>query len=155
MATLPGRSATLPQYPKADTNIGCHGAVQRENGGRQVEMAARPLTVRSILRHRSICWLISLLVPALIVVLLSHGAMSWPPVAFAIMGPGAILGLGVVMVIGVLGLSSRLGDMSGLEGPTIYMLISVLMGIVFWWALMLIVLLRRRRKLLSGGVAVP
>lgn len=118
-------------------------------------MATGPLTVRSILRHRSVCWLISLLIATSIIVLLSHGAMSWPPVAIAIMGPGAILGLGVVMVIGGLGLSSRLENLLGLEGSTIYMLVSVLMGVVFWWVLTLMLLLRRRRKLLPGGAVVP
>ncbi len=85
----------------------------------------------------------------MVVASLVFGAMSWAPVAIAIIGPGGVLGLVVVMAIGAMGLTSRLEDLFGLEGPTIYMLVSVVMGVVFWWAVTLFVLLLGRRKLLA------
>jgi hypothetical protein len=102
------------------------------------------------LRHRSVCWLISLAIAAFLVLLISQGAMGFGIFATAIIWPGGILGLMVVMPIGLLGALPWIEDLLGLEAPAIYMLVSLLMGIVFWWALALTLLLWRRRKLLAA-----
>ncbi|WP_157089370.1 hypothetical protein [Oceanibaculum pacificum] len=47
----------------------------------------------------------------------------------------------------------RVEDLLGLEGPSIHILVSLLMGVVFWWALALTLLLHRRRKLLASETA--
>lgn len=114
-------------------------------------MHTRQIGVRSLLKHGLACWLLSLFLAAMIVVALAAGAMIWPPVAIALIGPGGLLGLGVVMTVGVLGLTSWLEALFGLEGPAIYMLVSVAMGILFWWVLILTILLRSRRRLRAQG----
>lgn len=68
----------------------------------------------------------------------------------ALLGPGSILALGVFMGIELLGLFPWVDDLLGVEGPPMYMIVSLLMGVVFWWALALALLLHRRRKLLAS-----
>ncbi|MBU0724696.1 MAG: hypothetical protein KJ904_06460 [Alphaproteobacteria bacterium] len=105
----------------------------------------------SIIRHRWVCWLLSLAFVALLVLgALGSGSRIF---AFAIIGPGSILAIVVLMGIRLLGLFPWVEDMLGLEGPSMYMLVSLLMGVVFWWALALALLLYRRRKLITSETA--
>jgi len=104
----------------------------------------------SIIRRRSVCWLLSLAFAALLVLLISQGAMGSRIFGYAIIWPGGILALGVLMGIELLGLFPWVDNLLGLEGPTMYMVVTVLMGVVFWWALALALLLLRRRKLLAS-----
>jgi hypothetical protein len=85
--------------------------------------------------------------------LLFGAATIGKPFALALIGPGSLLGLGAMMVIGGLGLLPWLEDLSGLEGPSIYGRVSMLMGVVFWWGLILFAMLRRRRRLLATPAA--
>lgn len=92
----------------------------------------------------------SLAFAALLILVLSQGAMGSAILSYAIIGPGSILAILVLMVVELLGLFPRGGDLFGFEGPSIYILVSMLMGVVFWWALALALLLYRRRKLLAS-----
>ena len=107
----------------------------------------------SIVRRRSVCWLLALAFAGLLVLALALGAKSYPILSFAIIGPGSILALVVLMGIGLFGLLPSGDNILGLEGSSIYMLASLLMGVVFWWSLALALLLRYRRKLLASETA--
>ena len=107
----------------------------------------------SILRRRSVCWLLSLALVALLVLLISQGAMGSRIFGLAIIWPGSILALLVFTGIDLLGLFPWIDDVLGRVGPAMSIAVTLLMGLVFWWALALALLLYRRRKLLASETA--
>jgi hypothetical protein len=102
-----------------------------------------------ILRHRSVCWLISFAFVALLILLVFQGAMKFPPFAAAVIWPGAILFYLVVAPVGWLGALPWVEEWLGLEGPSMLIALVLPMAILFWWALALSLLLWRRRRLIA------
>jgi len=104
----------------------------------------------SVLRRRSVCWLISFAFVAFLVLLVSQGALKFPPFAAAVIWPGGILCYLVFVPVGWLGAWPWVEEWLGMEGRSVFIGLILPMAILFWWVLALSLLLWRRRRLLAA-----